>query len=171
MGNGDNIEQRPQSYNVQEVAGYVGILGIALFCIGVSGGIWAVSAGWCDWWAPLLIGGTVASAGMVVAAVLGDLNGDGIRGDPRLIYVRGVREAQRHKEIEEAERFRLFLQGVYGERGPTWRAWEGALTQEQWQRYCGRLLDANLAERKGETSALTLTSAYRDALRVFAEIL
>ena len=102
---------------------------------------------------------------------VGDLDGDGIRGDPRLIYVRGARESQRHKQIEEAERFRLFLQGAYGDRGPTWRAWDGVLTQEQWQDYCGRLLDANLAERKGETSPLALPSTYRDALRVFAEIL
>ena len=165
-----------------EVAGYAFTLAIAFLVFSAALGAYL------GWNAPLLLGLVIgAAAGVITAALLTidrnkllwhietaldkDFNKDGQVGPPRFIYVRGARESQRHKEIEEAERFRLFLQGVYGDRGPTWRAWDGVLTQEQWQDYCGRLLDANLAERKGETSPLTLPSTYRDALRVFAEIL
>lgn len=183
--NEDNVRRLPP-YRFVEVGGYIAISLPVLFCIGAAVFLLPVALGWCEWWWMLIAGAMLMAFGgggvwlwllidrnrlLWAETVTGiDINRDGEVGPPRLVYVRGARESQRHKEIEEAERFRLFLQGVYGDRGPTWRAWEGALTQEQWQDYCGRLLDANLAERKGETSPLTLRSQYRDALHAFREI-
>jgi hypothetical protein len=183
--NEDNIAPRTP-YQFVEVGGYLAVSFPVLFCIGVAVMLLPVTLGWCEWWWTLVVGFLFMAVGgggvwfwllrdrnrlLWAERVTGiDINRDGSVGEPRLVYVRGVREARRHGDIEEAERFRLFLQGVYGDRGPTWRAWEGALTQEQWQDYCGRLLEANLAERKGETSPLTLTSSYRDALVAFREM-
>lgn len=188
MDNEKDTMRRLPPYRFIEVGGYIAISMPVLFCIGAILAAWFAKAGLCDWWVPILAGLTVAGLGggivwlwlivdrnkllwHIETATGIDIDRDGVTGKPRFVYVRGARETMQHKTIEEAERFRLFLRGVYGERGPTWRAWDGALTQEQWQDYCGRLLDANLAERRGETSSLTLTSTYREALRVFAEIL
>jgi hypothetical protein len=185
--NGPNIERRLPSHNPFEVACYVAIAFMAFSCAATTVAMWLAVAGLCSWWIPPLIGLTVAGIASVAFAVWlikdrndllweieratgRDIDQDGQVGRPRFVYVHGAQDSRRHKQIEEAERFRLFLQGVYGERGPTWRAWEDVLTQEQWQEYCGRLLDAKLAERKGETSPLTLCSEYRDALAAFREL-
>lgn len=115
-----------------------------------------------------------------------DLDGDGVVGrperwtptpepEPRLIY---VRDPGRERRQADAADFRYWLRECYGERGTTWRAWDGEalpsgrrVTRPTWEHYTERLLRAGVAQRPHPTAAVELTTPYRDALQAFREVL
>lgn len=111
-----------------------------------------------------------------------DIDGDGWTGDPvrvdprddmALVYVRDPGADRRRARAAD---WRFFLSEAYGERGTTWRAWDGmrlpsgaTVTRPTWDEYTERLLRAGLATRSHATAALELTGTYRDALAAFRE--
>lgn len=165
------------------LGGVTGAVAIALLAVCA-----AILGGW-RWWWPLLLGamgGAFIAAGIAGFLIIDrrkllnelekktrlDIDGDGrIGGDIRIVPVRGAWEAAQHKARQDAAAFREFLRALYTGRPATWREWEDELKQEQWEKYCDRLLTANLAERKGATSPLILTSTFREALVAFVDFL
>ena len=113
-----------------------------------------------------------------------DINADGFVGkppdpepdpEPPIIYAHDG--GKKRRQEERARDFHYWLRGAYGQLGTTWDAWKGQtlpsgeqIQQAQWERWCDRLLKANLAGRPYPTSTLKFTSDYLDALRAFADL-
>jgi len=113
-----------------------------------------------------------------------DINRDGYMGkppepepepEPPIIWAHDG--GKRRQQQERARDFHYWLRGAYGPVGTTFDAWDGQrlpsgerVTQEMWERWCKRLLDAKLAERPYPTSTLQFTSDYLDAVRVFSDL-
>jgi hypothetical protein len=165
----------------------------------VSGVMASVLAGGVAVWAraarPLVVasvaGGAVVCVAWTVAmvdrralmwrvetAIRRDLDGDGAVGQPEPLRLAYVHDPARHRRQSASDDLRYFLREVYGERGTTWRSWDGVLlpsgnrmAQPQWERYCDQLLRAGLASRAYPTAPLLLQSTYPEALRAFRELL
>ncbi len=98
MDNEANIVSRLPSRHPFEVASYTVIIAVAFGCVGMLFAAWVAIAGLCEWWVPIMVGATMAAIAFLVAAiwlvrdrnellwaveeVVGDLDGDGIRGNP-----------------------------------------------------------------------------------------
>jgi hypothetical protein len=179
--------------------------GIGALVVGIA---LAVTAEWAWWVPVLLamgaggIGFAVAAAVLVAdhrrllwaaeGLVAMDIDGDGDVGRPELVdgvdggqeemeselRLAYVHDPRRRQRIESGRDLRYWLREAYGERGTTWRAWDGMalpsgrrMTRPLWERYTERMLKAGLAQRPYPTAELELVSEYRDALDAFREVL